>query len=339
MFKLHTFSRIKKIVLFVFIAAFAVFTSIKLHRIDSYLRAAVKTTKQFSPAQITCQFEPNPAWDVKVPDDLFTFVNVITQQPFHYLAKGFQAYAFLSQDGEYVLKFFQQQRLREKSFKEYPFAYLFSKDFHQKAVLTKNHRIEIFSGSKLVFEEAREECGFLFVHLNQTQNLLRGIRLVDAQGQSHKIKADQVSFIVQRRANYVLPTINELMKKNDLNGAKCRLDQIFDLLLTLAHKGIVDGDHALIRNNNIGFVKDRAIYIDTGHVSKTPNLDIRKHMDYEFKKRLKPLQDWLKINYPELAQYYEERSTAIMLSLQNEPKSTQNTNMATNASVHAPLAQ
>jgi hypothetical protein len=191
-----------------------------------------------------------------------------------------------------------------------------------------------------VFEEAREECGFLFVHLNQTENLLRGIRLVDAQGQSHKIKPDQVSFIIQRRANYVLPTISELMKKGDLDGAKHRLDQIFDLLLTLANKGIVDGDHALIRNNNIGFIKDRAIYIDTGHVSKHPNLDVKKHMDYEFKKRLKPLQDWLTINYPELAKYYDQRHTEIILSLQRHQEgATSNNAMAASTLVPAPIAQ
>jgi hypothetical protein len=105
------------------------------------------------------------------------------------------------------------------------------------------------------------------------------------------------------------------MKKGEVELAKVRVNQIFDLLLTLARKGIVDSDYALIRNNNIGFSKDRAIYIDTGHLAKHTNLNVKKQMDHEFKKRLRPLHDWLAINYPELAKFYEKRQQEIMLSL------------------------
>lgn len=297
------------------VVAIASFFGVKLHRIDQKLDLMSTNTKRFHPSHVVCKFDHNPEWEVQAPEELITFVNVITQQPFHWLAKGFQAYAFLSQDGEYVLKFFQQQRLREKPFLEKPFEYLFSKSFREKIEFKQRHREEIFSSSKLAFEEISKETGILYVHLNKTDNLLRGIRLCDSSGQAYKLKSDQVSFILQRRAHYVLPTISDHMKKGDVVQAKARLNQIFDLLLTLAKKGIVDSDYALIRNNNIGFAKDRAIYIDTGHLAKHPDLDVKKQMDYEFKKRLRPLYDWLSINYPDLAKFYEMREKEIMQSL------------------------
>lgn len=307
----------RKAAFFGLVIFLAGFVAIKIHRIDTHLRELSKGGKRFSPAHIVSEFDHNPAWDVKVSDDLYSFVNVITQQPFFWLSKGFQAYAFVSEDNEYVIKFFQQQRLRERPFLEHPFAYIFHKSFRDKCAYIKHHREEIFSSSKLVFEEIPEETGILFVHLNKTVDLLRGIRLRDSAGQSFKIKPDRVSFIIQRKAQYVLPTLTQCMKEGKVDMAKARLDQIFDLLLTLAKKGIVDSDYALIRNNNIGFTKDRAIYIDTGHITKNVNLDAKKQMEYEFRKRLRPLYDWLTIKYPELAAYFDMRKVEILASMEN----------------------
>lgn len=306
---------IKTIGIFLFATILSVFVVLKICHIDSRVKEITKGSKRFSPSNIECYFAPNPDWDVKLSPELISFANTVTHQPYRYLGKGLQAYAFISQDGEYVLKFFQQQRLREKSLSSHFFAYLFSSSFRQKAAAAKHHRDELFTSSKISFEEIGEETGILFVHLNKTENQMKNIRLTDAMGQSHKFNGDTVSFIIQRKADYVFPTFVQLMRQGDLPKAKQRLDQIFDLLLTLAKKGIVDGDYALIRNNNLGFVRERAIYIDTGHLTKKSDLNIAKQMDYEFHSRLQPLHDWMKIQYPELAAYYEARTQEILLSL------------------------
>jgi hypothetical protein len=291
------------------------FMTVKLHQISKRVHTISRGEKSFCPENIECKFNHREDWEVKTPDDLITFVNVVTQQPFYYLAKGFQAYAFISQDGDYVIKFFQQHRLREKTFGENPFLHLFSSSFKKKLESTNQHKEELFSSSKLSFEEIPEETGILYVHLNRSEGLLRGIRLYDQRGQAFKIYPDDVSFIVQRKADYVIPTLTALLKKGDTENAKIRLNQIFDLLLSLANKGIVDGDYALIRNNNMGFIKDRAIYIDTGHLTKKNDLNVREQMDYEFHVRLRPLYVWLKINYPDMARYYKERQREILHGL------------------------
>lgn len=291
------------------------FIAIKVDNVDKKINEMSHSDRGFKPEHVLCKFDYRHDWDIAMSDELLTFVNVITQQPFYWLGKGFQVYAFESQDGEYVLKFFQQQRLREKTYKTHPLQLVFSKKFREKVEFVNNHREEIFSSSKISFEEIPEETGIVFVHLNRSDNLLRGIRLYDQKGESHKIHPDKASFIIQKKANYVLPTITEHMKNDDINGAKARIDQIFTLLVSLARKGIVDSDYALIRNNNMGFVKDRAVYIDTGHLAKHENLNVLKQMKYEFKVRLKPLQNWLMIRYPELHSYYQEKKDALLVSL------------------------
>jgi len=292
----------------------------KTSRVDTHLKSIAHSNNPFVLANIVNKLDHNPDWEVKMSQDRISFINVITQQPFRWLAKGFQAYAFESQDGEYVLKFFQQTRLAPRAFADKPVEYLFSKSYRDKLKFLQEHRREIFTSSKISFEDIPEETGILFVHLNKTTNLLRGIRLTDCLGQSYKIKPDQTSFLVQRKAQYVLPTIEKLMKSGETEMAEARIVQLFELLLSLAKKQIVDGDYALIRNNNIGFVKDRAIYIDTGHLAKVPNLDVKKQMRHEFDVRMKPLYDWLTVKYPELAQFYDMKKNELLQSLDQEVK-------------------
>jgi len=287
------------------------YNTVKLHRLEERMGLLVKPSKKFSVNQVLNKFPYNPNWEVTCAPETAEFVNMLTQQPFYYLGKGFQATAFASQDGEYVIKFFHQSRLRDKTFTEDPIGY-FSKE---KVGEKQAHREEIFSSSKMAFEEFPEEAGFIYVHLNRTNNLIKGIKLFDFMGQAHRVKGDDTSFIVQKRAEYIVPVMKGLIKSGNMDGAKARLNQIFDLLLSLTKKGFIDGDTALIRNNNIGFAKDGAIYIDTGHITRQPDVNIRERMQFEFDVRLAPLHDWLKFVSPELAAYFKERQEEILESI------------------------
>ena len=110
------------------------------------------------------------------------------------------------------------------------------------------------------------------------------------------------------------------MESGKIDEAKGRLNQVFDLLLGMARKNFVDGDDCLIRNNNLGLTEDRAIYIDTGHIFRANNLDVLERMKYEFQIRLEPLENWLKVLYPELSSYYRERHDQIIAQLEQERK-------------------
>ena len=54
----------------------------------------------------------DPRWDVTFSPEDLTQAKEALNQPYAYLGHGFQCYAFQSQDGKYVLKFFRHQRLR-----------------------------------------------------------------------------------------------------------------------------------------------------------------------------------------------------------------------------------
>jgi hypothetical protein len=171
----------------------------------------------------------------------------------------------------------------------------------------------------MCFEELQDETGIVYVHLNRTKEKVNSIKLVDKYGQSHLIQGDDSCFVVQKKARYLIPTIMNLMETGKKEEAKARINQVFDLLLSLAKKGFVDGDDALIRNNNIGLTNDRAIYIDTGHLFRAQNLDASERMRYEFQVRLDPLEKWLNVSYPEIGSYYRTRRDEIMTDLAQRP--------------------
>lgn len=302
----------KKFLFFVITVLFCSGAYLKLSKLEVTINEMSASKNPFSPANITNELESDPVIDVNASPELLAYVNVITQQPFYWLSKGFQAYAFESQDGEYVIKFFQMKRLAPASFWDHPIEYVFSNKFRRRMQDIIEHKKEILTSSKLVFEEAPEETGVIFVHMNKTDKLLHGVRIFDLTNQSYKIKPDTCCFLIQRKAKYVIPTLNELMKNDDLAGAQARINQIFTLLFTLAKKRLVDSDYALIRNNNIGFLSDKAIYIDTGHITKRPDLNVEEQMQREFNYRLKPLREWIRFKYPQLLSYYDTRKEEIM---------------------------
>ncbi len=298
------------------------FLVVRVERLGEKMNQLTKPARIFSLAQIINEYPFNPEWEVKTPPETIQFVNMVTQQPFYWLGKGFQATAFVSDDGEYVLKFAHQGRLREVPFKHNPIQFLFNKEFRDQMEERQSHREEIFTSSKMAYEEFPEESGILYVHINRTENLIKGIKLTDSVGQSYRIRGDETSFVLQKKADHVLPTIKKLMAEGKVEEAKERINQIFELLLSMAQKGFLDGDHALMRNNNIGFTPERAIYIDSGHVTRRQNVNVRERMVYEFDVRVAPFHDWLKVRYPELAEHYNMLQAKTLASL-DIPQDTQ----------------
>ena len=293
------------------------YISLKISRVDAKVVELARPARLFNPKLIESNFAPKKEWEVHISKDHDAFFYVVSQQTFNWLGRGMQAVVFETQDGRYVVKFFQVGRLKDPSSRGV-MKNLFSTESEAKRTERLNHREEIFSSSKMCFEELQDETGIVYVHLNKTHDKIHGMKLVDKYGQSHRIRGDDACFVVQKKAKLIIPIFVSLMEQGKVDQAKQRIDQIFDLLLSLARKGFVDGDDALIRNNNIGFTGDRAIYIDTGHIFRTQNLDVRERMKYEFQVRLDPLEHWLNVMYPELGAYYKERRENILAALKKE---------------------
>jgi hypothetical protein len=251
-------------------------------------------------------------WEVACSPEDLGLAREALSQPYHYLGHGFQVYAFMSEDGQYVLKFFRHQRLRLPKFvMALPSIPLFD-EWRKSRILSLTRRQDhLFRSCKTSWDLARYETILLMVHLNITDGLYPTVTIQDLLGNTYPIELDSYQFLLQRRAQLIKPTLTALMKAGDENGAYRRIDQIFGLFLDCARKGIADTDGALVRKDNLGFFEDRAIYIDGGKLAPRKAALTKKAFVKDIK-RLNPLEKWLKAEYPTLGAYFAKaRSRAV----------------------------
>jgi hypothetical protein len=268
-------------------------------------------------------------WDISYTEEDLEQARRALSQPYHYLAHGFQVYAFCSEDGNYILKFFRHQRLRLPEFVMSVPSFPLFDEWRKSRILSLSRRQDyLFRSCKTSWDLARYETVMLMVHLNTTEGLYPTVQIYDPLGNVHSIELDKYQFLLQKKAVLIKPTITKHMKSGNIGEAKRCLDKIFDLFVECAQKGIADTDGALIRKNNLGFFEDRAIYIDGGKLTKRDGPITKKAFIRDIK-RLRPLVKWLEQEHPQLVHYFQKaRAKAIKaigtLCLQQEPVQEKN---------------
>ena len=230
----------------------------------------------------------------------------IFHQRFTYLGSGGQAYAFLSEDGNYVLKFFKHH-LRRLPFwlKVLPLPSRFAIKKEIKREKRQQKLLRDFESYKIAYQILPEESGLLYAHLNKTKDLKKQARIVDKLGIEHKVDLDGVEFVVQKRASLVFPHLDTLIEQGKIEKAKRSIDALFFLVTSRCQKGIYDEDPRI--RHNMGFVEDKAILIDVGRLRKDPQ---RKDPEVQKKDLLKitaHLQVYLKEHSPDLYEYLKKK--------------------------------
>lgn len=272
-----------------------------------FAREQDKKTDGFYVERIAPIFPDDPRWDITPTTDEVSRANEALNQPYSYLAHGFQCYAFVSQDDNFVLKFIRQQRLQPPLLYQWLPNILFFKSMkEEKELLGKKRANYLFRSLKVAFEDVPEETGLLLVHLNKTQNLYPTVTISDKAGNIFHVPLDSHEFVLQKKAVPIKPTITTLMQEGNEDAAKKRIDQIFTLLEVCAKKGIADMDNQLIRKNNLGFLPDQCIYVDTGKITRKESMKTKARFTQDLK-RLDPLHDWLLENFPDLAAYFKQK--------------------------------
>ncbi|MGC2596164.1 MAG: hypothetical protein WA347_07780 [Rhabdochlamydiaceae bacterium] len=252
-------------------------------------------------------------------------IDNLLDQSYHLIGAGSECFAFRSEDGKAVIKFFKFDHTRPVYFKRG----LFSEDHSGYAGTLSNHpltrmvlpapldhylrrllgirefRIQrTFSSVKLAYEELKEETGLLYLHLNPTDHFHRMLTLYDRNGIRHEIDLDSTRFFLQKRAVPIQHHFSNLRKNGKHREASESIDSLLNLILSRCKKGFADRDFF---NKNLGFIDNQAIEIDTGSFHK--NLHMRESRMYKrelFFATLE-LKSWLKKNYPEMVSHLEEK--------------------------------
>jgi hypothetical protein len=251
-------------------------------------------------------------WDIDASPVLIASMQNMLRQPLTYLAQGKQSHAYISRDGQYVVKLLLQRPLRIDSWvRNLPNVYPISLYRNYKIGKRFERKDALFSSFLLAYQQLPEETGTVFVHLNPTDELFGKTLFIDRTGAPCIIDLDSTHFVVQKKAKLLKPVIATLMWEGNIDEAKKKIDQVFMLLASSAKKGVLDIDKSLIRNNNIGLLENQAIYIDIGKLRLRPEMKEKKNFVQDLR-RLKPLYKWLKLYYPELADYFVQKQTQVL---------------------------
>lgn len=253
-------------------------------------------TDDFRMGNVIFNLPYHAEWNTAVDTENEAKVKDILSQEFYYLAKGAQSYAFTSEDGRYVLKLFKFKHMKPSFFvKMLPSMTMFE---HYKAdhlKRKKNLLNKLFSGYLIAYEKHRDETGIVYVQLNKTGRFEQPIVLHDKMGLRHTVNPDRVYFVIQEKAVQTETVLRHAMDAGNIELAKKRLNQIFELYQNEYAKGLADADIAVMRNT--GFVGERPIHFDVGELMENgfgePGIKIR-----DFEIIAEEVDTWFKTNYP-----------------------------------------
>lgn len=227
------------------------------------------------------------------------------KQPFFYLGRGAQCYAFVSEDGNYVLKFYRHHRA------QHPLAFMapllpanLKKRLQNTITKRKNKRAKDFASYMIANEQLPEKTGLIYLHLNPTNHLHRTIRIYDKIGVVHHIELDQFVFILQKRAYPIYQTIHTWIKTGEKQRAKEGIAQLIALLAYRAENGIYDKDPDL--KTNFGFTSEGPIQFDIGRYKMDPSRSQKPTYKEDLIRITDKLCRWLEKKDPSLSTFVKE---------------------------------
>lgn len=251
-------------------------------------------TRGFNMNKTVADFPNDPEWDLPTPSEKEQHaIQQILNQPFYFLGRGVQCYAFISKDQKSVLKIFKHYHMGPSSrlLRQLPLTKSLNKLRKMTLDERKKRMRSIFESLKIATLDLKQETGTLFVHLNTTHERFPSLQVFDAIGCAHVLSLDQTPFVLQKKAELLYPTLEKALASENYEDSKQMLFKLVDLIISRSKKGICNSDPVLKRN--LGCIKDKAIEIDIGSFSKNPFLSsdcaIKREIIYETLE----LKEWL----------------------------------------------
>lgn len=257
------------------------------------------------------------SWDRSSEDT--EHIKAVLSQPFFFLGKGTQSYAFVSSDGNYVLKFFRPLR---PSVVFHVLGHRISMHFHHipyaaalfslwNAEKVRETAAADFQSYILAYDQLKEETGVKFLHLNATEDLGTKIIFYDRLHIKHEVDADRSCFLLQKRAEPLSASIETLLNSGEIARVKILLQELVDLLGSRAKKGIYDRDTNILAN--FGCINFHPIQIDLGSFCEKEIVKSSEIYQKEILRTTKRLRKWLEKKNPSLAFFLLEEIALVKI--------------------------
>ena len=252
----------------------------------------LKVQDNFS-EQLTCSFPQSFLSDE---------IKTILKQDFRYYKRGAQSFVFLSSDGNYVLKIFNNRLKKQRAlFHTLPFSYAKKKEIEAKLQTT-------FNSYCIAATKLHQETGVLFAHLAPDPKIDLSITVVDKLGIKHVISSQKSGFLLQKKSELIYSSLKRNMKDGRIEKVHQMIDSLIDLVSTCHAKGVVNEDPSI--RKNFGLQGNQCIVLDVGRLLRDDALSDPSHAREQKKHHFSRFRKYLKKNYPELLDYFDKRIAA-----------------------------
>ncbi len=260
---------------------------------------AHKKTDGFSLQRI--RFSSEPVTKLQLGDN----VKEILQQPFHYLDCGNQCFVFVSEDGNYVLKFFKYASPTVLRFMTtIPLLNRFKPLRPHRYAKTVWKKQRDFQGYQLAYDRFQSETGLIALHLHPTQASFPQITLIDKLHITHQLDLNTAPFVLQKRATPVYKQLRRWIASGETHQAIQGVTALMQLLKKRMTLELQDDDVHFY--SNFGFVGQTAIQTDPGHFTQGTS----PHPLLELETISHELKEWCEKNAPFLTLYIENETLA-----------------------------
>jgi hypothetical protein len=262
----------------------------------------------FNLEKISSKLTYNELWGVPPMNqgEVSSFVRNVFSQPFYYLGAGDQCYAFQSEDGQFVLKFFKMHQLLPKDWlNDFPFS-LFENYRFNNVEKRKQLIQEVFSSIKGSYEHLQEETGLLFIHLNKSRDLKTKAILFDKVGKKYQVDLDSKEFFLQKKAVKIYDHLLELMKQGEDERVHRCIRSLLQVVVARCEQGFADLDIGV--RNNYGFVGDQAVIIDCGSLVLDETIRQPHHYQREILRVAEAMDHWAQTHFPELVPIIQDEA-------------------------------
>jgi hypothetical protein len=230
------------------------------------------------------------------------FVRSLLVEPYHYIGRGRQCYAFASADGQYVMKIPRFDRYFLPFFWKFlPFSFL---DSCKKSIFDERQsRLQFTLESfRIAAIDLREQTAVLYLHLHRTKSLPRLV-LYDRLHRPYRIDLNQTAFILQKKHEIMMPLCVKALADNDREKAKEMFMAFLNIIDVRAQKGILNRDPSFLKN--FGWDGEKSIQIDIGSFWKRSDLSGDELYSFSLRDGTSRFREWLKQLDPEMCQWFE----------------------------------
>lgn len=251
--------------------------------------------KGFSPRRLH-------ALTLKETSEIVPETKSILSQPFHYLGRGRQCFAFESEDGKYVLKcprtdIYQLPLwIRSLPLKKYKEELKVSKDFRKRFV---------FESFAIANTELKEETGTIAIHIAPSEPSQDKLTLIDKLGIPHRFPMHSTLFILQHKRSLWTSEFLKAKENLDTKEETRLIHALLDVMTLRGKKRIFNRDRSFLRN--YGFDGEKAYQIDVGDFYHIDHLDPDFALQKSVRDSLQPIQEWLAKVDPSMLKVIDER--------------------------------